>query len=160
VVEDLDNGLTTTTRTDGDGNFTVDDIIPGDDYTVTQTGGTPVTVTPHGDGDDMGIITVNDGVNFKVSITGGTALTYVSDAYTFVLSIQNTGDTDATATTYALSFDSGLQWSSGSYGILDTIDPGKSKKIEIKLSLAKMQKMPMSASRILCLRQSIPLRAS
>jgi hypothetical protein len=149
VVEDLDNGSATTVQTDGGGNFTADDIIPGDDYEITPEGGTPTVVTPVADGDDVGTITVNDGVNFKVGITGGTDLnrlyagdwrysssdgSYFSEPYNFGLSIRNTGDTDATATTYELSFDSGLVVVSADYsGILGTIEPEKSKNINIRI---------------------------
>jgi hypothetical protein len=57
-----------TTTTDADGNFTAEDIIPGDEYEVTPEGGTPTTVTSTGDGDNVGTITVVIGVNFKSSI--------------------------------------------------------------------------------------------
>jgi hypothetical protein len=69
VVEDLDSGSTKEIQTDGEGEFTVDGTIPGDTYEVTPEGGTPVTVTPQGDGDDVGTITVTGGANFKTRIT-------------------------------------------------------------------------------------------
>jgi hypothetical protein len=164
VIEDLnDKTNTTTTTTDGDGNFTAEDMIPGNKYEVTPEGGTPITVTPIGDGDDVGTITVSDGVNFKVSITDrdldssynsgamdtdldmlcakgwyaspnyGGYIYNSNPNYHFVLSIKNTGSIDATAATYTLSFDSGLQSTSGSSDILGTIEPGKSKEIDISL---------------------------
>jgi hypothetical protein len=147
VIEDLDNGSTTTTETNGSGGFTVDESIPGDDYVITPEGGTPITVTPKGDGDDVGTITMSDDVNFKVSISDSNLNelyarslnsnysnnSYSQKSYNFSLSVENTGNNDATAATYKLSFDSGLVSTSPISGILGTIEPGKSKSISINL---------------------------
>jgi len=70
VVENLKNGVKSTTTTDAEGEFTVDSIIPGDDYKITPKQGNPVTFTPVASGDDVGTITVvnSKDINFKVSI--------------------------------------------------------------------------------------------
>jgi hypothetical protein len=145
VTENLNNGSTQTIQTDDEGKFTVEDAIPGDEYRITPEGGTPVTVTPKGDGDDVGTITVSNGVNFKVGIVGmylGTSYnnesidtdlnmlcadgwyespyygSYVYSSqptYPFGLSIRNTGSIDVTAATYMLSFDEGLELTKGNY---------------------------------------------
>jgi hypothetical protein len=163
VVKDLDNGSSTTTTTDENGIFTVDDAIPGDDYQITPEGGIPTNVKPLADGDDIGTITIADGVNFKCRITGrnldssynndskitdinmlcakgwygspyyGSWLYSSNPSYNFVLSIQNTGNTDATAATYSLSLV-GLQLTSGAESdILGTIEPKRSMAINISL---------------------------
>jgi len=147
VIEDLDNGDKTTTTTDGDGNFTADGIIPGDDYQITPEGGTPTTVIPTGDGDDVGTITISNGVNFKTSIikpasssTDMTRLYANMNAYTFDIVIENTGTTDCTAATYSLDFASDLIAESvPASQILGTIEPGKTKTIEISVRCQPIQ---------------------
>ncbi|MDR1175654.1 MAG: hypothetical protein LBK83_09340 [Treponema sp.] len=110
VVEDLNNGSTQTVQTDDAGEFTVEDAIPGDSYEITPEGGTPVTVTPQGDGDDVGTITVTDGVNFKTSITenDGAPFLYANGTrYDFIIEAANVGTEDCLAATYQLSFEDG-----------------------------------------------------
>jgi len=54
--------------------------------------------------------------------------------YSFTISIQNTGQRDATAAIYQLTLDSGLNLASGNTsGVLGTIEPGKSKNFDISL---------------------------
>jgi hypothetical protein len=53
-----DKANTVSAATGADGKFTAEGIIPGDEYQITPEGGTPVTVTPKGDGDDIGTITI------------------------------------------------------------------------------------------------------
>jgi hypothetical protein len=58
--------------TDDSRNFTVEDAIPGDAYTVTPAdvpAAPAITVRPQADGDDIGTITL--GTNFKASINPG-----------------------------------------------------------------------------------------
>jgi hypothetical protein len=154
VVESLDNETSTKVTTDGDGDFIVEDIIPGDEYKITpivddSAIGEPVIVTPVADGDDVGTITIveSNDLNFKVSIgrSGGLSMLSARDytigtnnstntSYSFTITVQNTGRTDALAATYQLSLDDGLTMTSGKYyDILGTIEPGKSKTIPIEL---------------------------
>jgi hypothetical protein len=155
VVESLDNETSTTVTTDNDGDFIVEGIIPGDDYKITpviedSAIGEPVIVTPVADGDDVGTITIveSNDLNFKVSIgsSGGLSMLSARDyntigsssstnpSYSFTITVQNTGRTDATAATYQLSLDNGLTMTSGlTEGILGTIEPGRSKTISITL---------------------------
>jgi hypothetical protein len=146
VIEDLDNGSKTTTKTDGEGNFTADDTIPGDDYQITPEGGTPVTVTPGGDGDDVGTITITNGLNFKTSVkpqssyTDMTLLYANMNAYELSIEVENTGTLDCTAATFSLSFASDLIAESvPSSAILGTIEPQKKKTIEIKVRCLHIQ---------------------
>jgi len=71
VVDNLNNGTSIETTTDSDGNFDVEDIIPGDYHRISPEGGGSGIVMPITDGDDVGTITVVDGndVNFKVGIS-------------------------------------------------------------------------------------------
>jgi hypothetical protein len=143
VVEDLDNGLITETQTDDAGDFTVDDAIPGDTYEITPEGGTPVTVTPQGDGDDVGTITVTEGVNFKTRITedDGTQYLYANGTqYNFTMKITNIGTEDCLAATYQLGFDEGIVTAASTekqkWG---TIEPGVSKTINLSLKCGAIE---------------------
>jgi hypothetical protein len=145
VVKDLDNGSSTTVQTEADGKFTVPDIIPGDDYQVTPEGGTPVTVTPVSDGEDVGTITISDGLNFKTSIKPKSNTTDMSrlyadmNAYDMVIVVENTGTVDCTAATFQLDFDNGLFTEGTVSSILGTIEPGKKKEIPIKVRCSEIQ---------------------
>jgi hypothetical protein len=145
VVEDLDNGSKKTTETDGEGKFTVPDIIPGDEYKVTPEDGAPTIVTPIADGDDVGIITITQGVNFKASIKAKDSSTdmnrlYAQNTYKLNLVIENTGDTDCTAATCKLKFDNDLiAVSVPASSVLGTIEPGKNKTLEITVGCQPIQ---------------------
>jgi uncharacterized membrane protein len=144
AVENLANGSKKSVQTDGDGIFTVDGIIPGDKYEITPEGGTPVTVTPVADGDDVGTITVTQGVNFKSSINAKDSSVdmnelYAQKTYTFNLVIENTGDADCTAATYWLRLDDDLIVETLPPSLLGTIEPGKNKTLEIRLSCKPIQ---------------------
>jgi hypothetical protein len=130
-LNDLANTVAATTNADGD--FTAEGIIPGEDYVVTPEGGQPTTVSPSADGDDIGTVTIPDGlVNFKASISAGTAIRYPNTRYDFTLSIKNTGTEDCKAATFQLDFDSELYVISEPASlILGTIEPGKEKEIPI-----------------------------
>jgi hypothetical protein len=125
---------------DADGNFTVEGTIPGDSYEVT-TGGQTTVVTPNTDGENIGTLTVTDGVNFKVSISPypyndsvDMMQLYVGTAYTFYIEIQNTGTEDCLASTYRITPPSGLAVvPQGNIfeDNLGTIEPGTKKYIFI-----------------------------
>jgi hypothetical protein len=135
VVENLDNGSKIDTQTDGDGNFVADGIIPGDEYKVTPEGGTSVVVTPNADGDDVGTITVTDGLNFKVSGESKSPIMLANDInsyglnYSCTLSIKNIGTETASACTYQINGDEGETYS----GVLGSIKPNETKTIDITI---------------------------
>jgi hypothetical protein len=147
VINDLDSGEETTTTTDKDGNFTADEIIPGDEYQITPEGGTPTTVTPIADGDDVGTITVTSGANFKISLKPSSSSTDMTRLYAnqesyndFEIVIENTGTADCTAATYSLEFASDLIVKSvPTSQILGTIEPGKTKEIPIQVNCRQIQ---------------------
>jgi hypothetical protein len=138
VVENLNEKKNSTTvTTDKDGNFTADNIIPGDEYKVIAEGKT-TTVTPNTDGEDVGTITVTNGVNFKTSITSTSdlmALYADGTNYTFGIEVTNVDDTDTFAPTYTLKFpDEIAVVSQPSVPILATIEPGKKREIPIVIN--------------------------
>ncbi|MDR2418976.1 MAG: hypothetical protein LBD79_07970, partial [Treponema sp.] len=131
--------------TDGEGNFTVDNAIPGDSYEITVAEQT-TTVTPTADGDDIGTITIADGVNFKTSVKPTSSSVDMQrlyanlNVYNFTITIQNTGTADCLAATYALDFDADMIVNSQPASpILGTIEPGKSKTIPLTLSCKPLQ---------------------
>jgi hypothetical protein len=153
----------TTVTTDGAGNFTVDDIIPGDTYQI-DGGGQTTTVTPTTDDANIGTITIAGGVNFKTSLTlpdiefdednfwfpttlpetstDFTRLYADGTNYPFYIYIENTGTDDATACTYSLTLDGGITLVSGNTsGILGTVEPGsrKTKYLPLTVSCASVQ---------------------
>jgi uncharacterized repeat protein (TIGR02543 family) len=136
-VKNKNNGSTQTVQTDDKGEFTVPGAIPGDPYEITPEGGTPVTVTPLGDGDDVGTITVTEGVNFKTRITENDNTPYLyanGTRYDFTLEITNTGTVDCLGTAYQLSFEDGLvTQASTERKLWGTIEFGKSKTVELSL---------------------------
>ncbi|MDR1400436.1 MAG: fibronectin type III domain-containing protein, partial [Treponema sp.] len=123
--------------TDTNGNFTVEGIIPGDAYTITPEGGTPTTVMPQGDGDDVGTITiVSGGVNFKTTINS--SATYrAGTSNSISITVTNTGDEDCTAATFELAFGDGLSGTTS--GILGTIEPGKTRTIQVNVSCGAIE---------------------
>ena len=103
IISNLNNASDKTTiMTDEDGNYIVEDIIPWDTYTVT-VGEKTWTVTP-GDGDDVGIMALRDGVNLKASITVNDTDRMFDgnrEASYFNINIENTGTTAVAEGVYA-----------------------------------------------------------
>jgi uncharacterized repeat protein (TIGR01451 family) len=141
VLNDLDSGKTTTTTTDEDGDFTAEEVILGDDYVVTPERGTPTTVTPIVDGEDIGTITVVDPweSNFKASINASfTQKYYAEDHHSFTITVTNTGTVDATAATYKLTMDDGVSLVNGNdEGLLGTIEPNRTKNIDVQVKCSE-----------------------
>jgi hypothetical protein len=125
------------TKTDGEGHFTADGTIPGDGYEVT-IGGQSTPVTPNTDGENIGTVTVTEGVNFKTSITSQSSkdmmLLYAgSDEYQFNITIANTGTDDCLAATYEIKLPEGLNVSVPGSQVLGTIEPGAKKDIPVNI---------------------------
>jgi hypothetical protein len=126
------------TKTDNSGNFTATETIPGDKYEVTAGGQTTV-VTPNTDGENIGTVTVTDGMNLKASIQNSSVdmmSLYTGTDYGFTIHITNTGTDDCEAATYRLTLPSGLTHISGNLGpeILGTIEPGDEKSLSITVN--------------------------
>jgi hypothetical protein len=132
VIEDINTGKTVSTTTDGDGYFTVENAIPGDTYGVTPEGGTTVEVTPNADGDDVGTITINNGLNFKASVTPASDIMLAGGtAYSCSIKIKNVGNQTASACTYTITGPNGEAIDSG---ILGSLAAGKEKAITFSAS--------------------------
>jgi len=123
------------TKSNDDGTFMFEGT-PGDSYVVSVDGNDTV-VTPNTNGDDIGTITVTNGLNFKVKIVSTSdmqALFAGGITYDFSIEIENTGTEDCTAARFNLELDPELVLISGeTSGILRTIEPRKSRNIPIRL---------------------------
>jgi hypothetical protein len=128
-----------TAKTGADGKFTAEGTIPGDSYEVTVEGQT-VVVTPNTNGEDIGTVTVAEGVNFKTSIVPDQSnvdmmFLISGKEYKFNIEVANMGTIDCTAATFSLDFPSGITVKNQpSSLILGTIEPGKKKTIPITIS--------------------------
>jgi hypothetical protein len=153
-VTNQNNGSTQTVQTDSEGVFTVEGVIPGDTYEITPVtpeGETPVsvTVTPQGDGDDVGTITVTEGVNFKTGIRRSVGYNYISQdvlyagtIYNFTLSVTNMGTEDCEAATYHLGFEDGLITSaSTAEDVFQTIGPGETRSLSLSLKCGPIEEV-------------------
>jgi hypothetical protein len=147
-VRDLITGGRTTIQTGAGGKFKITKGIPGNDLLITPPGGKGATVTPIGDGDDVGTITITEGANFKTTIKAVSALTDMALLYAgdpleeFDIVIENTGTEDCTAATYSLDYtSSGLTVVETIFDpVLGTIEPGKTKTLRIKVSCPSVTK--------------------
>jgi len=126
-----------TTKSDDKGVF-VFEGTPGDNYIVTVDEQNTV-ITPNANGDDIGTITVTNGLNFKVSIKSLSDLQSLyagigGGGYDFTIEIENTGTEDCTAAQYNIVLGDGLTLVSGlTIGLVRTIEPGKKREIPITL---------------------------
>ena len=136
VVQNINDRFDVTeTTTNGEGVFSADKLIPGDEYRIT-IGDTSLTVTPSFDGEDIGNITLRDGVNFKVFLSNGNEIMFAGNTYYQMdLIIENIGDANCTAATYSLTADDGLEVINGySEGVLlRTIAAGEKKTIPLRI---------------------------
>jgi hypothetical protein len=101
IISNLNNASDQTiVVTDEDGNYVVKDIIPFDSYEVTIEGKT-WTVNP-GDGDDVGIMALRDGVNLKATLTAiDKDRIFTDNDYAMGIEFKNIGNTAVSEGTYA-----------------------------------------------------------
>jgi len=146
-LKDKANGTQTTT--DNDGNFTADDVIPGDSYEIIGDGFS-IPVYPNNSGEDIGTVTVTDGVNLVTSISPQTTYgsgyydmmrLYPGIEYKLKIAVENVGTGDSGAAQYTLTLPAGLQIldnttankQTNTTGMLGTIEPGKTREILISV---------------------------
>lgn len=95
--------------TDDNGEFTVNDIIPGDHYRVKPGNNPAVNVRPSFDGEHLGTFNLRQGLNFKVTLEGVPEVMFTDTEYELNLVITNTGSEKCTAATYELEGDNGFE---------------------------------------------------
>jgi hypothetical protein len=114
IVEAIKNGVDRQTVEIGDnGEFEAEKIIAGDDYKVTIDNH-EFTVTPNTDGDNVGILTLTDGVNIKTSIVPQSSSTdlmrlFSGESYDLTIKFTNIGKDISSAMSYWLTLPSDIK---------------------------------------------------
>jgi hypothetical protein len=127
-----------------DGKFEVLDIVAGDDYEISFPDAPeipPIPLYPGYDGDDIGNITIIEGVNLKISIraensdtTDITRLYANLTPYNLVIDIENVGTEECLGATFSLNFGD-LVFSPANYDhFLNTILPGAKKSVPFSIA--------------------------
>ncbi|MDR0502658.1 MAG: InlB B-repeat-containing protein, partial [Treponema sp.] len=130
-----------------DGNFEVGESIAGDEYRISFPGDPgipPVTVKPGYSGDDIGTITLAEGVSFKVSVkpqnpqtTDMTLLYADNTVYPLYIEIVNTGTVSSAGAFISATDFGGLEYSPRDYdNIVGTILPGAARQLYFSVSCA------------------------
>jgi hypothetical protein len=145
VVEAVKNGMDKQTVQIGEeGELEADNIIAGDDYIVTIDS-YEFTVTPNTDGDNVGTLTLTDGVNMKTSIVPQSPYTdmmrlYSGKSYNLTIKFTNVGDTKSTAMSYWLKLPPELKITGNvnsssllTSGNLNTFMPGDTQNVNITI---------------------------
>jgi uncharacterized repeat protein (TIGR01451 family) len=140
------------TNTSENGNFKAEDIIPGDAYEIIVEGHV-IPVFPNNSGEDVGTVTVTDGINLVTSIRPQeTSILnehnydmmrlYPDEDYRLAVVVRNVGEENASAVEFTITMPDGLTLVSlennsdsnmitANTGILFTITPGNERRIFI-----------------------------
>jgi len=145
LVEAVKNGMDKQTVEIGDeGELEAENIIAGDDYIVTIDN-YEFVVTPNTDGDNVGTLTLTDGVNMKTSIVPQSPYTdmmrlYSGESYNLTIKFTNVGNTPSTAMSYWLRSPPGLKIIGNTNspslltsGNLKTFMPGDTQNVNITI---------------------------
>jgi hypothetical protein len=143
AVEAVKNGLDRQTLEIGDnGELEAKNIIAGDDYKITIDG-YDFTVTPHTDGDNVGILTLTNGVNIKTSIVPQSSSAdmmrlFSGKSYNLAIKFTNIGEDISTAMEYRLTLPPGLEITENTNsptrlttGDLQSFMPGQTRDVDI-----------------------------
>jgi hypothetical protein len=148
VVEAAKNGVDKQTVEIGDnGEFEAGDIIAGDDYIVTIEDHT-FTVTPNTDGENVGTLTLVQGVNIKTSIVpqvpqaSSTDMMrlYSGESYNFTIKFTNIGKNTSSAMEYRFTLPSGIEITRNTdspsrltTGDLQSFMPGQTRDVNVTI---------------------------
>jgi len=145
IVRNIKNDANSkSVETDNDGKFQVPGSIAGDEYLATfpEAPEIPaIRIIPGYSGDDIGTVTLIEGVNFKISVraenpqtTDITQLYADSTPYKIVIDIENIGTENCTGANFQLDFGD-LNFSPTSYDrVLGTIVPGAKKSLSFTVN--------------------------
>ena len=138
--------------TDADGNFEADGVIPGDVYEITGDGFS-IPVYPNNSGEDIGTVTVTDGVNLITSIKPQSIYgdvdmmrLYTEIGYDLKIVVENVGNVASRPVQYTLTLPDGLEILENTTsnkltdttGILGTIESGTTREILIKVKCGEI----------------------
>jgi hypothetical protein len=143
VVEAVKNGVDRQTIEVGDnGELEAENIIAGDDYQVIIDG-YEFIVTPHTDGDNVGIFTLTNGVNIKTALVPKSISTdmmrlFSGGEYKMTIKFTNIGEDISTAMEYRLTLPSGIEITENTNspsrlttGDLQSFMPGQTRDVDI-----------------------------
>ncbi|OHD13383.1 MAG: hypothetical protein A2Y41_11305 [Spirochaetes bacterium GWB1_36_13] len=140
VVNTKNPSDTRTLTTDTSGVLSVSDAIPGDIYKLKMSGKADAEVkAPLESGQSAGTVVTSPVHSFKASVELPSEQPFVfadGKAYNLTIVITNTGSEDSPAPTVSLTSDpsSGVMLSGTTSNIsLQTIEPGKSRKIAVSV---------------------------
>jgi len=142
IIKAIKNGVDKQTVEIGDnGEIEAENIIAGDDYIVTIEN-QEFTVTPNTDGDNVGTLTLTQGVNIKTSIRSSSDMMrfYSGESYNLTISFTNIGSVNSTAMGYRFTLPQGLEITANSNsptrltaGDLQSFTPGRTQDINITI---------------------------
>jgi len=145
VIEAVKNGVDKQTVEIGDnGDFEAENIIAGDDYVVTIEQN-KFTVTPNTDGDNVGILTLTNGVNIKTTIIPQSSSTdmmrlYSGDSYNLTIKFTNIGKNISTAMEYQFTLPPGIEITGNTNspsrliaGDLQSFMPGQTRDVNVTI---------------------------
>ena len=134
--------ITKTVTTDSNGNFKVSDIVIGNEYNLS-VGNRTIPVTANTNGEDIGTITLGDGVSFKIKISPAASnidmlRLYPNTNYSFNIAVTNIGSERTATPRYIMTLPAGITRVSGAdlSGNLATLDPGKTDSSTLNITLS------------------------
>jgi len=150
VVEAIKNGMDKQTVEIGeDGELEAENIIAGDDYTVTIDD-YEFIVTPNTDGDNVGTLTLTDGVNIKTSIESSQSYStdmmrlFSGQSYNLRIKFTNIGDTVSKAMSYWLTLPPELEITGNTNssalteGDLQSFMPGQTRNVDVTIKCGQI----------------------
>jgi len=146
AIKAIKNGMDKQTVEIGEGGeLEAENIIAGDDYTVTIDD-YEFIVTPNTDGDNVGTLTLTSGVNIKTSIVPQLSNTtdmmrlYSGESYNLIIKFTNVGDTISKAMSYWLTLPPELEITGNTNspsrltsGNLQTFMPGDTQNVNVTI---------------------------
>jgi hypothetical protein len=152
AIEAVKNGVDRqTVEIGGNGELEAENIIAGDDYKVTIDG-YEFTVTPHTDGDNVGVLTLTGGVNIKTSIVPQSSSVDMmrllsGESYDVAIKFTNIGETVSRAMSYQLTLPSELEITANANspsrlttGDLQSFMPGQTREVNITIRCGTISK--------------------
>jgi len=153
VVEAIKNGKDKQTVEVGEeGELEADNIIAGDDYVVIIDDHEFI-VTPNTDGDNVGTLTLTNGVNMKTSIVSKSYKTdmmrlFSGGSYGLTIRFTNVSDAVSTAMEYKLKLPPGLEITSNANspsrlteGDLQSFMPGQTRDVDVTIKCGQISEV-------------------
>jgi len=145
VVQAIKNGVDKQIIEAGDnGELTAQNIIAGDDYKVTIEG-YEFTVTPNTDGDNVGTLTLTEGVNIKTALVPQSSSTdlmrlFSGESYDLTIKFTNIGEAVSKAMEYRLTLPPGIVITKNensptrlTAGDLQSFMPGQTRDVRVTI---------------------------